>query len=565
MTSKDEIVTDRLAIYHPAGRVGLGQNVFGKDVANFDLFRALVRQSGLRHVDFLTNSPVEADALARSLDATGPDHASVSTATILNDHVPLTAGTLLRGGPRIEELAWQRRRVAGDGAYSLMGLIHTIAPPAMRQEIAMTAIAPVQPWDALICTSPSVQSAIVEMFDEWADYLGDRFNGDRRTRPMLPLLPLGVDGQVFAKHAARADFRQRERDRLGMAGDDILVLWVGRLSFFEKAFPQPMMRAVQEAGRQSGKRMHFAMAGWFPDRADGERQYRQAANAHAPDCAFHIIDGNDRDRLAGLWAASDLFLSLVDNIQETFGITPLEAMAAGLPVVVSDWDGYRYTVRNGREGFLVPTLIGPEGSLPPALTEGHALGVKSYQQYVGIIAQHTAVDIGAAAAAIAALAASSDLRRAMGEAGQCRVRDMFDWAVVAPQYRALAAELAEIRRAHGVSTNRLVARRPVKGDPFRDFAGFASSSLAPNTRLRLRDGLGAEDLRKISTIELDMFAANWRGSLGECLIVVNRLGERGEATVAELMESFPRPRRPSVQLNLLWLCKQGLLAWDPVT
>ena len=31
-------------------------------------------------------------------------------------------------------------------------------------------------------------------------------------------------------------------------------------------------------------------------------------------------------------------------------------MAAGLPVVVSDWDGYRYTVSDGVEGFRVPTL-----------------------------------------------------------------------------------------------------------------------------------------------------------------------------------------------------------------
>ena len=554
-------MTDRLAIYHPAGRVGLGQNVFGKDVANFDLFRALVRQSGLGQVDFLTHAPIDAGALARSFGATSPGAARITTASILDDRVPSAAGCLLRGGPRIDELAWQRRRAAGDCAYSLMGLIHTIAPPAMRQEIASAAVAPMQLWDALICTSPSVQSAMVEMFDEWADYLGDRFNGDRRTRPMLPLLPLGVDGRVFADHAARPDVRRSERERLGMADDDVLVLWVGRLSFFEKAFPQPMMRAVQEAGRKSGKRMHFAMAGWFPNQADGERQYGQAAAAHAPDCAFHIIDGNDRTRLAGLWAASDIFLSLVDNIQETFGITPLEAMAAGLPVVVSDWDGYRYTVRDGEEGFLIPTLMGPEGALPPALVAGHTLGLKSYQQYVGIIAQHTAVDIGSAADALAVLAASPDLRRRMGEAGQRRVRESFDWAVVAPQYRALAAELAEIRLAAGAAA-RPVARRPVKGDPFRDFTSFASSSLSPNTRLRLRDGFGAKDLRKVWTIELDMFAANWRGSIDECLVVVARLTETGAATAGELMDLFPQARRPQVQLSLLWLCKLGILSWD---
>lgn len=36
-------------------------------------------------------------------------------------------------------------------------------------------------------------------------------------------------------------------------------------------------------------------------------------------------------------------------------------MAAGLPVVASDWAGYRYTIRDSTEAFLVPTLGGPFG------------------------------------------------------------------------------------------------------------------------------------------------------------------------------------------------------------
>ena len=49
-------------------------------------------------------------------------------------------------------------------------------------------------------------------------------------------------------------------------------------------------------------------------------------------------------------------MSLADNIQETFGLTPVEAMAAGLPCVMSDWDGYRDTVRDG---------VGEDSSFPP--------------------------------------------------------------------------------------------------------------------------------------------------------------------------------------------------------
>ena len=72
-----------------------------------------------------------------------------------------------------------------------------------------------------------------------------------------------------------------------------------------------------------------------------------------------------------------MFCSLSDNIQETFGIVPIEAMAAGLPVVVSDWDGYKDTVRHGVDGFRISTCM-PQAGLATDLALRHALEVDTY-------------------------------------------------------------------------------------------------------------------------------------------------------------------------------------------
>lgn len=543
----------RLAIHHPGGGVRLGQNVFGKDVANLELFQALARYSEVDRLDVVVHTTADAAAVRTGLlgERPGPD---IHVATPFDLDTIAEAGVLVRGSPKLETMAWQRRRHLGDTGFSLVGLIHTLAPPAMRAEMAQASIYPAQPWDALICTSPSVQSAMNRMYDEWEAYLADRFGAARTPRPQLPLIPLGVDADTLAARADKPGARSAGRARLGVADDDIVVLWVGRLSFFEKAFPQAMMRACAEAERRTGVRVHLAMAGWFPDGATGENLYREAAQACLGTERFHLLDGNDADVVGQAWAGADVFISLVDNIQETFGITPLEAMAAGLPVVVSDWDGYRYTVQDGEQGFLVRTLGGPPGQPPDRLASGHGWGLRTYQQYVGILAQHTPVDIEAAASALERLIREPGLRARMGEAGRRRVKQLFDWPMVARQYAALAGELTAIRRA---SSPMPPGPLPLNDDPFHDFQEFATELLGDDTRLRLGSETG--DLNLLGG--LDRFAAGWRGTPEEAKAVLTRLAAEGEMTVGRILATVPQDRRGRVRLSLLWLCKLGRLAW----
>lgn len=549
-----------LSIYNPSAEVGLGANPFGRDVANFQLYQALARHGGFSRIDFLTVQKPAAETMAQALFPGETPPLEIGAALALDTGPAIRAGTLLRGSLDLADLAWQRRRQAGDRAFSLVGLIHTLAPPAIRVQVAADLTAPIQDWDALICTSPAVRDATSAMIEAWHNHLAERFGAVVRPAPRLPLIPLGVDGPGMAALADRPDVRQLRRAALGLEPDDVLVLWVGRLSFFEKAYPQPMFRALEEAAALSGRRVVFAMAGWFPEEPRDRNLYLAAASAHAPSVRLELLDGNDRDLLGELWSASDIFLSLVDNIQETFGITPIEAMAAGLPVVASDWDGYRYTVRDGVEGFLIPTLGGPPGMLGGQMAARHLAALDSYQAYVGGVAQYTAVHVGRAAEALARLITDPELRRRMGQAGRARVAEFCDWPVVARQMRALTEELAEVRAAAPGPAPKPAAD-PVRGDPFSDFRGFPTHVLDVDMRVSVRPGVGDADLARSAQVLLDTSYGFWRGTPEEHASVLKRLASEGPLSVREILLGFPIERRRHVNMSLAWMAKYGLLDW----
>ena len=175
------------------------------------------------------------------------------------------AGNLLRGQPYLSELAWERGHRHSHKAYSLVGLIHTLGPPKVRELIGEVLLAPVQDWDALICTSPAVRQCLEGLLDRWQAHLSHRFGGARVPRPQLPLLPLGVDQAALLEQRVDQNSRDFLRRYLRLDESDVLVLWLGRLSFFEKAYPQGMFIALQRAAQRCGQRLHFVMAGWFPE------------------------------------------------------------------------------------------------------------------------------------------------------------------------------------------------------------------------------------------------------------------------------------------------------------
>ena len=151
-----------LSLFHPQGYLERPANPFGKDIANSALFRGILNHCGFEDVTVHNQLSLDAGALAAALEA--PDSIRLRSAPLYDTSWPARHGTLLRGQPYLSELAWQRRAAGLDAAFSLVGGVHTIAPPAVRQEIADSSLAPTHSWDSLVCTSPAVQEALSVMF-----------------------------------------------------------------------------------------------------------------------------------------------------------------------------------------------------------------------------------------------------------------------------------------------------------------------------------------------------------------------------------------------------------------
>ena len=415
-------------------------------------------------------------------------------------------GTLYLPGPGLAEAARLRLR-AGPAAYSLCGVTHTTASHSSMNDVTALLTAPVMPWDALICTSSAVARTVKLLLDAEIAALRWRFGPSLTvTQPLLPIIPLGVhcDDFAFAPHE-----REAARAALGIAADEVVALFVGRLSYHAKAHPHAMYAGLQAAAQRTGRKLVLIQCGWFATEQIKEAFGDGAARA-CPDVRALFTNGKDPDRRRQSWAAADLFVSLSDNIQETFGLAPIEAMAAGLPVVVTDWDGYKDTVRDGVDGFRIPTwMLPPDGE---AFARGYESAIDTYDVYCGLTCQTVSVDQRVLIERLSDLVSNPGLRQRMGEAGRRRARDVFDWAVVYRQYQALWAEMERLRQAaqRDPQQQAMLAAAPraaaSRMDPFRSFAHYPTALIQDRTRVSLRTAADAATYAELSSHPLFNYA-----------------------------------------------------------
>ena len=355
-------------------------------------------------------------------------------------------GTFHFPDPHMEHWAW-RRMVYGDGSISLLGIMHTLSGNGIQKGLSEFSSAPIRPWDALICTSTAGKKVVEGFLERQENFLRWRHGASRFERPQLPIIPLGIDPSLWTTAENPKLRRQRCRKELNLPIDSSLVLVAGRLDFFTKFQPDPLLRVLECLRKTSQPNLELVIYGEAHNDIQLE-QWKTGAKQLAPSVPIHWFPGKNRDISAALRWASDIFVSLADNPQETFGITPLEAMAAGLPCLVSDWDGYRDTVVQAGEsdeptGIRIPTRMVQGLGIPESISCVN--GVLGDRLAIGLLSQGIAVDQECFRKGLNQLLDDEALRETLGQAGQRRVNRLYDWKVVIEQWRELIQHLTERR------------------------------------------------------------------------------------------------------------------------
>jgi D-inositol-3-phosphate glycosyltransferase len=149
--------------------------------------------------------------------------------------------------------------------------------------------------------------------------------------------------------------KTQARDVLGLPPDEGMVLHVGRM--VPRKGVDTVIRGFAQLLKRHRTPARLLIVGGESEEPDPSRTpeiarlQRLAADLRVTE-PVTFVGRRGRDQLKYYYSAADVFVTT--PWYEPFGITPLEAMACGTPVVASNVGGIKFSVRDGETGYLVP-------------------------------------------------------------------------------------------------------------------------------------------------------------------------------------------------------------------
>jgi D-inositol-3-phosphate glycosyltransferase len=412
--------------------------------------------------------------------------------------------------------------------------------------------------DSLICTSRASRAAMANIIEQVAEQFNRRFNSSITYSGRLDVIPLCVDTDKFKPHDKTSVRRQ-----LKLPKEAIILLYLGYISAL-KADLLPLLLVFRRLVKENPSRQLLLVIGGTKDAS-----YVGTLEAYIKEYSLskHVcfMDSlSDKTKYA-LAAASDVFVSPGDSVQESFGLTPIEAMACGVPQVVADWDGYRDTVSHGETGFLVPTCwMKCDADLSYT---GELLGWEFDHLALG---QSVAIDVDALQYYLQVLIDNRELRQVMSRKSRSRAETCYSFRPVVKQYEELWEELSISASGLSLQKRDLAFAAP---QYFECFKNHATSRVDDDSKVGLT-ALGCEAKYKDLLSLLHPKVSGYKTIDPQLVrLVLGRLtpssgspGQNEEPAASmrfgEVIHSLAGDRtfHPDyVRRNVMWLIKHGFI------
>lgn len=526
----------------------------GRNVANHEFLKALLKFGTFDAYHFFLPDVAHVEVFQRRLQTLLPQPLLKRVHTTLQvalretvQELPFTVFHQSDFTRALPYLASFRARHAKQ-PFPVTGVTHSLNTSLMPLRYLQLGLAPLRPFDAIVCTSEAGREVVRRSFAQLSSRLQAQWGLSLQLQATLAHIPLGIDDERF-----QLTDRLKARAALGLPRDGQLLLYLGRLSARTKLDLHPMLYALSRAWSKGQlKSLKLVLAGGAEEQELAQLK-RLVASLNLSQRVLFQVDFDDARKMQ-LFSACELFVSPSDNLQETFGLSVVEAMAAGCVPLVSQFDGYRELVLDGQTGLHLPTFWGPPLD---ALQDLEGLNPAVHPFY---LSQTFGVDLEALVAGLERLLSQPAERERLSQAARAHA-EQFRWSRIIPRYEALWRQLsAEAQRAAVQPKDHLPS--PLNMDSYDIFGHYPTLKLAGEVRLSLTEA-GRETVQgaPLPVPHRDM-GPLLHTSLLQPLLEHLSHGEQTLTTLEQWGLTLEAPP-DLLRHHVLWAAKYGLLRLRP--
>ncbi len=170
----------------------------------------------------------------------------------------------------------------------------------------------------------------------------------------IEIIPCGVNFRRFRKIG-----KEKARERCGISPEDKALLYIGRID--SRKGIETIIRSLPDVKKETDKQNFnlklIVIGGKIGKRGDREdikeiERLKEIARSLGVEENVIFKGKRDQEKLRYYYSAADIFITA--PYYEPFGMTTLETMRCGTPIIGSQVGGLPYLIKNRKTGLLFP-------------------------------------------------------------------------------------------------------------------------------------------------------------------------------------------------------------------